>query len=121
MRRLRTAIHDEEMKVSDAIAKLLETDPPLGRELQRLHRARTAVNCIHLDRLDRIQKKYGCVGVDRIGIRSELVSESMIDGEARTGDDEEHPQIAGGGELVDAEQPQQEDPMARKSIVSLHD
>ncbi|KAI9572210.1 hypothetical protein HD554DRAFT_2297344 [Boletus coccyginus] len=49
MRRLRTAIHDEEMKVSDAIAKLLETDPPLGRELQCLHRARAAVNCLARD------------------------------------------------------------------------
>ncbi|KAI9574341.1 hypothetical protein HD554DRAFT_2034472 [Boletus coccyginus] len=96
MRHLRTAIHDEEMKVSDAIAKLLETDPPLGRELQRLHHARTAT------------------GFRKNMVRAHmLVSESMIDGKARTGDDEEHPQIAGGGELVDAEQLQQEDPMAR--------
>ncbi|KAG6372115.1 hypothetical protein JVT61DRAFT_8829 [Boletus reticuloceps] len=68
-RRLRTAIHDEEKKNSSVTASLLETEPLLARELERLHRPRAAVNSIHLHRLDQIRKRYGCAG--NINIRSQ--------------------------------------------------
>ena len=68
MRRLRTAIHDEEKQISITIADLCQTDPLLGRELQRLHRSRAAINIIHLRRLDHIQKRYGCTVSRGIGV-----------------------------------------------------
>ena len=69
MRRLRTAIHDEEKKISITIADLCQTDPLLGCELQCLHRSRAAINIIHLHRLDYIQKRYGCTVSCGIGVR----------------------------------------------------
>ncbi|KAF8545936.1 hypothetical protein OG21DRAFT_1371354, partial [Imleria badia] len=56
IRRLHTAIHDEEKTVSSVITSLLETDPHLGCEIRPSHRPRTAVNGIHLYRLDQIRK-----------------------------------------------------------------
>ena len=69
MCRLRTAIHNEEKKISITIADLCQTDPLLGRELQRLHRSRTAINIIHLHCLDYIQKQYRCTVSRGIGVR----------------------------------------------------
>ena len=68
MRRLRTAIHGEEKKVSITITELCQTAPFLGRELQRLHRSRAAINATHLRRLDQIQKQYGCPVSRGIGV-----------------------------------------------------
>lgn len=62
VRRLRTAILDEEKQISAVIEELVETDEFLAIELRRRHRSRSAVNRLHLDRLDRIQRKYGDVG-----------------------------------------------------------
>lgn len=69
MRRLRTSIHKEEDKVLTVIMSLLETAPFLARELQRSHRPCTAVNSIHLHRLDQIQKQYGCAESCGTGVR----------------------------------------------------
>ncbi|KAF8441341.1 hypothetical protein L210DRAFT_2067464 [Boletus edulis BED1] len=62
VRRLRTAILDEEKQISAVIEELVETDELLAIELRRRHRSRSAVNRLHLDRLDCIQRKYGDVG-----------------------------------------------------------
>jgi len=69
IRRLRTAMHNEEREVSQAIANLCELQPLLACELERLHRPRTAVNAVHIHRLHQIEKQYGlvqmCIGTSR--------------------------------------------------------
>ncbi|KIK18698.1 hypothetical protein PISMIDRAFT_61623, partial [Pisolithus microcarpus 441] len=52
---LRTAIHDKEADISQTIANLRHSDLLLGRELERLHQPRSAVNTIHLHHLDHIE------------------------------------------------------------------
>ncbi|KAI5994436.1 hypothetical protein EDD15DRAFT_2387767 [Pisolithus albus] len=59
MRRLRTAIHDEEREASQTIANFRHSDPLLAREFERLHQPRAAVNAIHIHRLDCLEKQYG--------------------------------------------------------------
>ena len=59
--RLRGVIHDEEAQISAVITELMETDQHLAIELRRLHHSRSAVNRLHLHRLDHIQKKFGVV------------------------------------------------------------
>lgn len=61
--RLRAAIHDEEAQISAVITELTETDQHLAIELRRLHRSRSAVNRLHVHRLDRIQKKFRVIGL----------------------------------------------------------
>ncbi|KAF8128110.1 hypothetical protein EV363DRAFT_433640 [Boletus edulis] len=59
---LRTAILDEEKQISAVIEELVETDELLAIELCHRHCLRSAVNRLHLDCLDHIQRKYGDVG-----------------------------------------------------------
>ncbi|KAI5984618.1 hypothetical protein EDD15DRAFT_2201177 [Pisolithus albus] len=59
IRRLRTAIHDEEREVSQAIANFRHSDPLLASEFERLHQPRAAVNAVHIHRLDCLEKRYG--------------------------------------------------------------
>jgi hypothetical protein len=68
VRRLRTAIHDEEQKTSKAIAALLISDPLLGLEAQWLYHSCAAVNAVHLHRVDKIEKLHGYSGQGGIGI-----------------------------------------------------
>jgi len=65
--RLRTAIHDEEAEISAAIMRLSKSDQLLACELRRLHCSRFAVNALHIDRLNQIQKLYGFV--QQAGVR----------------------------------------------------
>ncbi|KAF8123536.1 hypothetical protein EV363DRAFT_1075379, partial [Boletus edulis] len=60
IRRLRTAIHDEEKAVAETGIGLRESEPLLACELERVFRARTAVNALHLRRLDVIERQYRC-------------------------------------------------------------
>lgn len=69
VRRLRTAIHDEEREVRDVVNQLADTDPNLGTELQRQHRHRAGVNAIHIHRLDKIEASAGYTGMTGIGVR----------------------------------------------------
>ncbi|KAG2112117.1 hypothetical protein DEU56DRAFT_698296, partial [Suillus clintonianus] len=62
VRRLRTAIHDEELGVSDVMQELLVSDPHLACELQRQYRSRLAINAVHCYRLSRIEKLAGFFG-----------------------------------------------------------
>ncbi|KAG2100406.1 uncharacterized protein F5147DRAFT_747134 [Suillus discolor] len=48
VRRLRTAIHDEGAQMSTTINKLLDSNPPLGQELQKRWKLRSTVNSVHL-------------------------------------------------------------------------
>jgi len=76
IRRLRTAIHDEEAEISAAIMQLSESDQLLACELWRLHRSRFAVNALHIDRLNQIQKLYGFV--QQVGVhRMEAVQDDV--------------------------------------------
>ncbi|KAG1792022.1 uncharacterized protein HD556DRAFT_1218165, partial [Suillus plorans] len=54
VRRLRTAIHDEELHTSTVIQDLHVSNPQLGNELRRQWRSRMAIDAIHSFRLDRI-------------------------------------------------------------------
>ncbi|KAG2117478.1 hypothetical protein DEU56DRAFT_698004, partial [Suillus clintonianus] len=62
IRRLRTAIHDEELTVNATINSLLVSNKPVGLELQRQWRSRAAINAAHLFRLDRIMSQAGFSG-----------------------------------------------------------
>ncbi|KAH7904735.1 hypothetical protein BJ138DRAFT_1106572 [Hygrophoropsis aurantiaca] len=69
IRRLRTAIHDENIATTAAIADLLKTNPPLALELKRQWQTRVGVNAMHLYRLDQIECLPGFCGTRGIGIR----------------------------------------------------
>jgi hypothetical protein len=69
VRRLRTSMHDEADKFAETIQSLRLTDPPLGAELQKQWKLRSAVNSVHSDRLDRIEGLYGFSGVRGVGVR----------------------------------------------------
>jgi len=71
VRRLCTAIHDEDIQVSAVIQNLLISDPPLACELQRQWRLRAAVNAVHCYRLDCIENLPGFSGVGGVGVRLE--------------------------------------------------
>ncbi|KAF8120560.1 hypothetical protein EV363DRAFT_1094912, partial [Boletus edulis] len=55
VRRLYTAIHDEEIAVSTAIQNLTDSDHLLALEMRRWWKERAAVNSVHLHRLAQIQ------------------------------------------------------------------
>ncbi|KAG2114526.1 hypothetical protein DEU56DRAFT_933756 [Suillus clintonianus] len=69
IRRLRTAIHDEELTVNATINSLLVSNKPVGLELQRQWRSRAAINAAHLFRLDRIMSQAGFSGKRGLGTR----------------------------------------------------
>lgn len=69
VRRLRTAIHAEELQTSAVIDNLLLSDPRLAAELQRQWRLRAGVNAVHRYRLDRIESLAGFSGIRGIGVR----------------------------------------------------
>ncbi|KAG1743590.1 uncharacterized protein EDB91DRAFT_1017387, partial [Suillus paluster] len=62
VRRLRTAIHDEAIKMTTVITELLVSNPPLGHELQWQWKAREAVNAVHTFWLDQITLEPGFSG-----------------------------------------------------------
>ncbi|KAI6029697.1 hypothetical protein BKA83DRAFT_4462130 [Pisolithus microcarpus] len=59
IRRLRTAIHDEEQEVSQTIANLRHSDPLLALEFECRHQPRAAANAVHIHRLDHLENQYG--------------------------------------------------------------
>ncbi|KAG1845224.1 hypothetical protein C8R48DRAFT_578779, partial [Suillus tomentosus] len=63
VRRLRTSMHDEELRMSAVVQDILISDPQLARELQHQYRSRAAINAVHRYRLDRIEKLPGFSGV----------------------------------------------------------
>ncbi|KAG1788181.1 uncharacterized protein HD556DRAFT_1245485, partial [Suillus plorans] len=69
VRCLRTAIHDESAQMSTAISKLLHSNPPLGRELQKRWKLRSAVNSVHLFQLDEIESQSSFSGIRGHGRR----------------------------------------------------
>ena len=69
VRRLRTSIHDEEVKMTTVISELLVSNPSLGLELQRQWTARAAVNAVHALRLDQIELQPGFSGTTGVGVR----------------------------------------------------
>ncbi|KAH7904674.1 hypothetical protein BJ138DRAFT_884863 [Hygrophoropsis aurantiaca] len=75
IRRLRTAIRDEAVHMTQIIAHLLNTNRPLGLELQRQWKVRAGVNAVHLYRLDQIELLPGFSGIRGVGVRDAPVSE----------------------------------------------
>lgn len=69
IRRLRTAIHDEEKEVAETAANLRESEPLLAHELVRLHQSRAAVNAVHIHRLSLLRERFGLVEQTKIGTR----------------------------------------------------
>ena len=69
IRRLYTAIHDEANAVAIAIAKTDQTDPALAAELKRQWSKRSAVNAVHVRRLQRVAQLPGFSGVLLVGTR----------------------------------------------------
>ncbi|KAI6004702.1 hypothetical protein EDD15DRAFT_2384720 [Pisolithus albus] len=69
VRRLRTAIYDEEQEVEAAVELLMMTDPHLGLELKRQHGQRHAINMLHVRRLDKIESSVGYHGPKGVGTR----------------------------------------------------
>ncbi|KAG2744797.1 hypothetical protein P692DRAFT_201882787, partial [Suillus brevipes Sb2] len=77
VRRLCTAIHDEELMMTDVVQELLISDPQLACELQRQHRSRAAINAVHRYRLTRTANLAGFSGVRGIGVRVQRTGESI--------------------------------------------
>jgi hypothetical protein len=90
--RLRAVIHDEEAQISAVISELTETNQHLAIELRHLHRSQSAVNRLHLHRLDHIQKKFGVVGLHLSEGSSSGQCDETEEGPAfyATGDDKEN-------------------------------
>jgi hypothetical protein len=65
--RLQTAIHDEGMRTSATINKLLDSNPPRGCELQKRWKLCSAVNSVHLIQLDEIESQSGFSGIQGRG------------------------------------------------------
>ncbi|KAG1900180.1 uncharacterized protein F5891DRAFT_1128625 [Suillus fuscotomentosus] len=63
IRRLRTAIYDEELQATAVIRDLSGSDPLLASELKRQWRSRAAINAVHVYRLDQIGSLTGFSGV----------------------------------------------------------
>ncbi|KIK32736.1 hypothetical protein CY34DRAFT_100864 [Suillus luteus UH-Slu-Lm8-n1] len=74
IRRLRTAIHDEQAQTIAVIEDLHLSDPKLAQELRRRWRLRGAINAVHLHRLDQIECLTGFSGVRGIGVRLQINS-----------------------------------------------
>ncbi|KAG2741541.1 hypothetical protein P692DRAFT_20880086 [Suillus brevipes Sb2] len=70
IRRLRTAMHTEEIETTAVIQDLLISDQRLARELQHQWRSRAAINAVHSYRLDRIESLTGFSGVRGVGVRA---------------------------------------------------
>jgi hypothetical protein len=79
VRRLRTAIHDEELRTSAVIQELLISDPQLGCELRRQWHSCAAINAVHSYRLDRIESLVGFSGVKGVGVRLQHAAGSSND------------------------------------------
>ncbi|EPQ50029.1 hypothetical protein GLOTRDRAFT_21641, partial [Gloeophyllum trabeum ATCC 11539] len=62
IRRLRTAIHDEQSHVAETLGRLTRDDLPLATELMKRWHLRLAVNKIHSQRLDRVEAWSGFSG-----------------------------------------------------------
>lgn len=71
VRRLRTAIHDEQVNTIATIDRLLETDRTLAVELKSRYQARAAVNAVHLFRLDQLKSQHAFSGKWDISVRLE--------------------------------------------------
>ncbi|KAG1773750.1 hypothetical protein EV702DRAFT_1200889 [Suillus placidus] len=74
IRRLRTAIHAEQVQTTAVIEDLRLSDLKLAEELQRQWCSRAAINAVHLHRLDHIECLAGFSGVRGVGVRVQLTS-----------------------------------------------
>ncbi|KAG1723087.1 hypothetical protein EDD22DRAFT_982950 [Suillus occidentalis] len=75
VRRLCTAIHDEEHHMLTVIQKLQVSDPHLGCELQHQHRSCAAINAMHCYRLNRIESLTGFSGVRGVGVHADCAAD----------------------------------------------
>ena len=73
VRRLQTAIHDEEQAVKETIDRLNQTDHRLGKELETQQRYRSSVNLRLLFRLNQIEAFPGYGGRRGIGHRQTML------------------------------------------------
>ncbi|KAG1751746.1 hypothetical protein EDB19DRAFT_1628279, partial [Suillus lakei] len=64
---LHTAIHNEELTVNATINSLLISNKPVGLELQCQWHSCTAINAVHLFRLDQIMSQVGFSGKRGLG------------------------------------------------------
>ncbi|KAG1877138.1 hypothetical protein C8R48DRAFT_591361, partial [Suillus tomentosus] len=78
IRRLRTAIHDEELHVTGTIHNLLISDPLLDSELKCQWHSRAAINAVHSSRLDQIASLTGFSGVNTIGVRFKPTTDDQV-------------------------------------------
>jgi hypothetical protein len=76
--RLRTSIHDETIHTCGIISLLATTNPNLATELQRRWQLRSAVNLLHGQRLERIQKLSSYMGPHGIGTSLALPDNERI-------------------------------------------
>jgi hypothetical protein len=68
IRRLRTSIHHETLHTNKAILHLTETNPHLAVELKSRWQLRDAINTLHLQRLDSVERSAGFTGACGIGV-----------------------------------------------------
>lgn len=74
IRRLRTWVHNESKCTTKVISALSTSDPHLSVEIHRRWQLRKAVNNIHLQRLDAIEKLPGFTGIQGIGLKEGTTS-----------------------------------------------
>ncbi len=68
IRRLRTFIHHETLHTNKTILHLTENNPHLAAELKSRWQLRNAVNTLHLQRLDSVERSASFTGVCGIGV-----------------------------------------------------
>ncbi|KAG1839896.1 hypothetical protein DFJ58DRAFT_618675, partial [Suillus subalutaceus] len=61
--RLQTAIHDKDAQMTATVNELLDSHPALCWELQNRWKLHSAVNYVHLFRLDQIESQPGFSGI----------------------------------------------------------
>ena len=105
MRRLRTWIHDEHQQMTAAITDLSKSDPSLSHELQHRWALRSAVNDIHLRRLDVIENLSGFTGIRGIGLRQGYTEvRRSQESEGLTGGEESNTRVQGSDiDIIDNE------------------
>ncbi|KAG2033746.1 hypothetical protein BDR03DRAFT_871324, partial [Suillus americanus] len=71
-----TAIHNEELMMSDVMQELVISDPQLACELQCQYCLCTDINAVHQYQLSRIENLAGFSGVRGIGVCVQCTGES---------------------------------------------
>ena len=68
IRRLRTFIHHETLHTNKEILHLTNTNPHLAAELKSRWHLRNAINMLHLQRLDSVERSASFTGVRGVGV-----------------------------------------------------